>query len=254
MRRQVCGSWEARITRRRSGVPDASWSRPGSAHSEAPFSIRPPSPWTCPGQRTATEESGPGPPPKGPVPGTLRRRTMDGDKALNAGRPPRAEAPGSKTRPTRNPVFHPRDGHSGIATATPSLRRFTKPGRSHRGPWPDPRKDRLARETRPSPTAGSAFRGRSPGPLPPSSALGLAGARGAGSASGRRFPATEATPEGPARAAPQTAASTLLRALGIVRSNKRAFNKIFSLLLSFLCIKFLYLHNLSTSYSHADKQ
>lgn len=115
-------------------------------------------------------------------------------------------------------------------------------------------KDRLARETRPSPTTGSAFRGRSPGPLPPPSALGLAGARGAGSALGRRFLATEATPEGPARTAPETAASTLLRTLGIVSSNKSAFNKIFSHLLSFLCIKFPYLHNLSTSYSHTYKQ
>jgi len=176
-------------------------------------------------------------------------------KALNGGRPPGAEAPGSKTigpRETRS---------SNPATATPGQPRpplRTAVSRNPAGPikehGPIRNKDRLARETRPSPTTGSAFRGRSPGPLPPPSALGLAGARGAGLALGRRVPATEATPEEPTRTAPKTATSTLLRTLDIVSSNKSAFNKMFSHLFSFLCITFLYLHNLSTSYSHTYKQ
>ena len=84
-------------------------------------------------------------------------------KALNGGRPPGAEAPESEDLgSTRNPVFQPRDGHSGTATATPSLRRFTKPGRSHKGTWPDPRQ-------RPPRTGDEAFaddRFRVPGPKP----------------------------------------------------------------------------------------
>ncbi len=104
MRRQVRRSWETHVTRRRNDAPDASWSRPGSAHLKAAPQLRStPSARAYPGQRIARGSGWmrpvSGPPRHRGVPSADRRQRNVPSHERTQG----TESPGSRVRTGHSP-------------------------------------------------------------------------------------------------------------------------------------------------------